>query len=305
MSRLAEFTRNNKLLKNNNHVSHNSNSCQCGKAALIKTFKGPRSFNHVRSPSNESIESLLTFTSTRTLSLTPRTQHTRTPTHHRQFSHTPLLQKKKTRADREAEEESTTSSPADDPFDFTQLSTSLEKALQKLSVDLSKLRTGGRFNPETLESLRVHLVKDSKKSERLSDLAQVLPKGGRSLSILVGEKDHIHAITTAIQGAKDLNLQPQPDAKNDMQLNIAIPPPTKESRDLALNAASKTGETAKTAVQSARSVQQKRLRGMELKKTARPDDLKKAQKQMETIVEKGVADVKKAVDAARKTMEQS
>ena len=35
----------------------------------------------------------------------------------------------------------------------------------------------------------MHLVKDSKQSERLGDLAQVLPKGGRSLMILVGEKD--------------------------------------------------------------------------------------------------------------------
>lgn len=70
-------------------------------------------------------------------------------------------------------------------------------------------------------------------------------------------------------------------------------------------AASKTGETAKTAVQTARSVQQKRLRAMELKKVVRPDDLKKAHKEMEKIVEKGTADVKKAVDTARKTMEQT
>lgn len=32
-------------------------------------------------------------------------------------------------------------------------------------------------------------MKDSKTSEKLGDLAQVLPKGGRSLMILVGEKD--------------------------------------------------------------------------------------------------------------------
>ena len=35
----------------------------------------------------------------------------------------------------------------------------------------------------------MHLVKVSKASERLGDLAQVLPKGGRSLMILVGEKE--------------------------------------------------------------------------------------------------------------------
>jgi ribosome recycling factor len=111
---------------------------------------------------------------------------------------------------------------------------------------------------------------------------------------------------SAIQGAKDINLQSQPDSQNSQtQLNVPIPPPTKESRDQALAAASKTGETAKAAVQTARSVQQKRLRGMELKKAVRPDDLKKAQKEMEKIVEKGTADVKKTVDAARKTMEQT
>jgi ribosome recycling factor len=77
----------------------------------------------------------------------------------------------------------------DDPFDFSILDEGVRKALEKLKNDLSKLRTGGRFNPEVLESLRVHLNKDSKHSERLGDLAQVLPKGGRSLMILVGEKD--------------------------------------------------------------------------------------------------------------------
>jgi hypothetical protein len=35
----------------------------------------------------------------------------------------------------------------------------------------------------------VHLSKDSKATERLGDLAQVLPKGGRSLMVLVGEKE--------------------------------------------------------------------------------------------------------------------
>ena len=110
---------------------------------------------------------------------------------------------------------------------------------------------------------------------------------------------------SAIQGSRDLNLQPQPDAHNAAQLNVPIPPPTKESRDLALAAASKAGETANVGIRNARGAMQKRLRGMELKKVVRPDDLKKAHKEMEKVVEKGVADVKKSVDAARKTMEQS
>ena len=95
-------------------------------------------------------------------------------------------------AAREADREEAASSQTtdvEDPYDFSTLESGIEKVLEKLKNDLSKLRTGGRFNPEVLENLRVHLVKDSKASEKLGDLAQVLPKGGRSLMILVGEKD--------------------------------------------------------------------------------------------------------------------
>lgn len=102
-----------------------------------------------------------------------------------------------------------------------------------------------------------------------------------------------------------MNLQPQQDAHNPSQLNIPIPPPTKESRELALAAASKAGELANMGVRNARGAMQKRLRAMELKKAVRPDDLKKAHKEMEKVVETGVTDVKRSVDAARKTMEQA
>lgn len=101
-----------------------------------------------------------------------------------------MLLKKKSRADREKEESaSSQSTEVEDPYDFSTLNAGIEKSLEKLKNDLSKLRTGGRFNPEVLENLRVHLVKDCIASERLGDLAQVLPKGGRSLMILVGEKN--------------------------------------------------------------------------------------------------------------------
>lgn len=69
-------------------------------------------------------------------------------------------------------------------------------------------------------------------------------------------------IISAIQGSKDLNLQPQPDAHNTSQLNVPIPPPTKESRDLALTAATKAGETASVGVRNARAAMQKKLRAM-------------------------------------------
>lgn len=114
------------------------------------------------------------------------------PIHKRTFTYTPLVQKKQ---GKEKEKKSKVTSSeneavgSEDPFDFSILSTGIDKSLDKLTTDLGKLKTGGRFNPEALESVRVQLVKDEKGTERLGDLAQVLPKGGRSVMVLVGEKD--------------------------------------------------------------------------------------------------------------------
>lgn len=112
------------------------------------------------------------------------------PIAHRNFSSSPSLYKKKTKADREKDDDSSSSAPAEveDPSDFSALQDGIKKALAKLDNDLSKLRTGGRFNLELLESVRVNLVKGSKATERLGDLAQVLPKG-RIVTILVGEHE--------------------------------------------------------------------------------------------------------------------
>lgn len=87
---------------------------------------------------------------------------------------------------------SKSSAPAEaegeDPYDFSSLESGIEKTHEKLKNDLTKLRTGGRFNPEVLENLKVQLKKDSKENIKLGDLAQVIPKG-RTVMVLVGEKD--------------------------------------------------------------------------------------------------------------------
>lgn len=79
---------------------------------------------------------------------------------------------------------------ADDPFDFSTLEVANAKNLEKLKNDLSKMGTGGRFNPEVLESLTVILDKSGSKLRiKLRDIAQIVPKGGRTVMIIVGEKD--------------------------------------------------------------------------------------------------------------------
>lgn len=67
--------------------------------------------------------------------------------------------------------------------------------------------------------------------------------------------------------------------------------------------ATKAGDKAGTSIRDARGKQQKKLRGMQVAKSARPDDLKKAGDKMEKVVEGGSAEVKRIVDAAKKALE--
>jgi ribosome recycling factor len=106
----------------------------------------------------------------------------------RSFTTSVCLHKKGGKAARDERQASRKEAPVEDPGDFTTLESDIAAAIEQLRDDLSNLRAGGRFNTEVLEDLRVQPDKNSKQWVRLSDLAQVIPKG-RTVQILVGEKD--------------------------------------------------------------------------------------------------------------------
>ncbi|CAG8019364.1 unnamed protein product [Penicillium salamii] len=228
-----------------------------------------------------------------------------TPLNSRGFAHSPTLYKKKDKAKKGSDPEPEEAiNAAEDPFDLSGLHNGISAAITRLKDHLSKLRAGGRFNTTVLEGLRVQLSKDSKDSIKLGDLAQVVPKGGRMVTLLAADEDHLKPLTSAIVSS-NLSLTPQPDPHNALQLNIPIPPPTKESRDKSVQAAKQAFEKASGSVRDSRGALHKRLQDLQKKKLARPDDVRKAHDQMEKVVDQGHRDVKEAFDAAKKTLEQA
>lgn len=109
----------------------------------------------------------------------------------RHFSLSPLLKKKKDKGNTAGDTkiDPATSKALQDPFDLAQLQIGISDALSRFKHDLSQLRAGGRLNTETIESLRVTITKGGKETARLGDLAQVMPKGGRAMTILVLDED--------------------------------------------------------------------------------------------------------------------
>ena len=102
-----------------------------------------------------------------------------------------------------------------------------------------------------------------------------------------------------------LSLTPQPDptGANPLLLLLPIPPPTAESRLQVVDEANKAREKAALQLRDARGKQQKKLRAIQLAKTARPDDLKKASTMMEKVVEEGSGELKKIYEKAKKGIE--
>ena len=79
--------------------------------------------------------------------------------------------------------------PTDEAYDVSGLESQILKAMEKLTHDLSLLRSGGKMAPEVLENLMVQLgtVSQGKESVRLGDIAQVVPRG-RVLQVICGDE---------------------------------------------------------------------------------------------------------------------
>lgn len=113
---------------------------------------------------------------------------------YRNFSNSAALHKKKDKlrssSSAVADDRALKDSPSSgDPYDLSRLHDGISTALSSLKDDLSKFRGGGRFDINAIESLRVQLSKATKETLRLGDLAQVIPKGGRMVTVLAAEED--------------------------------------------------------------------------------------------------------------------
>jgi ribosome recycling factor len=77
----------------------------------------------------------------------------------------------------------------DQAYDVSGLEAQILKAMEKLTHDLSQLRSGGKLNPEVVESLKVQLgtAGQGKETVRLGDIAQVVPRG-RMMQVVCGEE---------------------------------------------------------------------------------------------------------------------
>ncbi|KAI4090847.1 MAG: hypothetical protein LQ344_004494 [Seirophora lacunosa] len=188
-----------------------------------------------------------------------------------------------------------------DPSDFSVLEANIETIVAGLRDNVKRIKPGG-VDVEAVGEVRVTLKKPggSSSSSSSSDKGG---KGARDV-VKVGElaQVHVRPLTTALAASPlALNAQP-PSTHAPLELHIPIPPTTTESRHAALSAVSAKGEAALFALREARGAQKKRLRQLKLAAKVGPDSMRRAEKELEKVNERGVAEVKKVVEAGRKAL---
>lgn len=108
-------------------------------------------------------------------------------------------------------------------FDFKDVEEEYKKIDARFTERLRTFKAGGgRFNPDQLGNLRIQPDKKDQATYPLRELATVVQKGGRTVSILASDVSYVKPIMSAVLKSSEFNQQPQRDEDNELELLLRI-----------------------------------------------------------------------------------
>jgi ribosome recycling factor len=163
----------------------------------------------------------------------------------------------------------------------------MQKSLETLKVDLSKVRTG-RAHTGILD----HVMVDYYGSPtNITQVANVTLIDARTIGVQPWEKKMITTIEKAIRDA-DLGLNP---ATQGEMIRVPTPPLTEERRKEMVKLVKTEGEDAKIAIRNIRRDANESLKKLVKDKACSEDDERRAQDEIQKLTDKFVSDVDKAL----------
>lgn len=176
-------------------------------------------------------------------------------------------------------------------FDLGDVDAEYARVDERFEKRLQEFKVGGRFNPEMLGQLRVKPDRDSAQSWPLRELAQVVHRGGRSVSILVSDAEYVKPIMSAVQASDDFNQQPQRDPDNELELLLRIEPEDPEEQQRRLR-----GEITawRDAVRGVMGARKHRHAAWLKEKHVTKDDVKALEKKIKSMQDKKIEQVDKS-----------
>jgi len=168
----------------------------------------------------------------------------------------------------------------------------MKKTVAVLEEEFATVRVG-RANPRVLDRLTVDYFGTETPINQVGNISVPEP---RMLQIAPWDASVIKSIEKAIQ-ASDLGLNPTSDGK---VIRLVFPELTEDRRKDLTKDVKKKGEDAKVAIRNIRRDANEALKKAEKAKEITEDDLKRLEKDTQTLTDKYVAELDKKVEAKSK-----
>lgn len=167
--------------------------------------------------------------------------------------------------------------------------TQMQKAIEALKVELSKVRTG-RAHTSMVENIKVDYYGTE---TAIKHIANITVSDSKTITITPWEKTMVKPIEKAITAA-DLGLNPVGEAN---LIRIPVPPLTEERRKEMVKVVKNIAEQSRVAVRNIRRDANNDLKELLKEKEISEDDERHAQEQVQKITDKFIAEIDKTTAA--------
>jgi ribosome recycling factor len=168
------------------------------------------------------------------------------------------------------------------------------KSVETLKHDLQKIRTG-RAHTGLLDHLRVDYYGSD---VPINQVASVSLSDARTISIQPFEKKMIQAVEKAI---RDSDLGVNPATSGDV-IRVPMPALTEERRKELAKLVKHEGENAKVAVRNIRRDAMNHVKALLKEGEVSEDDDKRAEKEIQQLTDKSIADIDRIVAEKEKEL---
>ena len=178
--------------------------------------------------------------------------------------------------------------------DFKEFTRKMDKTLEHLGEDFGAVRAG-RANPQVLDRICVEYYGSE---TPLNGVATISSPDARTLVISPWDSKLLKDIQKAIQ-TSDLGINPQNDGR---VLRLAFPQLTEERRKELTKQVKKYGEEGKVAVRNIRRDAMDEIKKKTKKSEITEDDQKKAEKDLQDLLDKNIKRADAALAAKEKEL---
>ncbi|GKT43093.1 uncharacterized protein ColSpa_03274 [Colletotrichum spaethianum] len=179
-----------------------------------------------------------------------------------------------------------------DPLNFADVASRFSSLAAHHTEILKKLQSGDRFSPDAIGALTVQPDRKDPTTYPLRELAEIVPRpGGRTVSLLLHEKDYVKPVMAAVQASADFNQQPQRDPDNELELILKV---EATNKDVVVRRAKDAAQAWRDKMRTV-TEKRKKVHAKWQKETDIVPDLKRrADKELQKLQDKEM----KVVDAA-------